>query len=139
MRLIHHPNDELIFDYASCALGEARSLPIATHLALCSECRREVHRVESIGGNLLDTASPLPISKNLFNGILARIESNKKATNCNPTLRVAVDKTALLLPSPIRQEPTHVETFKKPMKTLNTGFMWLLAMIAYASQLQMPL
>ena len=36
----HHPDDELLLDYASGALGEAESLVIATHMALCPICRR---------------------------------------------------------------------------------------------------
>lgn len=46
----HHPSEALLLDYASGSLGEACSLAIATHLALCPDCRRNAAQLEAIGG-----------------------------------------------------------------------------------------
>lgn len=53
--LQHHPSDELLIEYASGALSEGWSLIVATHLALCPQCRRQVAKAEQAGGMLLHT------------------------------------------------------------------------------------
>ena len=40
MTIIHHPNEETLLDYASGALGEAWSVAVATHLAVCPEVEK---------------------------------------------------------------------------------------------------
>ena len=38
-RPVHHPTDEFLLDYAAGALGEPKSLLVATHLSMCPACR----------------------------------------------------------------------------------------------------
>lgn len=49
----HHPTEELLVDYASGAAPEAVALFVASHLALCPRCRREVEILEQVGGAVL--------------------------------------------------------------------------------------
>jgi putative transcriptional regulator len=44
---VHHPDDSLLVEYAAGSLGEAKSLLVATHLALCPACRRAVRSGEA--------------------------------------------------------------------------------------------
>lgn len=74
MSIDHHPNSELTLDYATGALSEARSLSIATHLALCPACRRAVAEVEAVGGSLLETAPSTPMASDALDVIMARLE-----------------------------------------------------------------
>jgi putative transcriptional regulator len=73
MTINHHPSDALLLDYASGPLGETWSLAIATHLALCPKCRRDLSHMEAMGGNLLDTVSPEPLSEDAFDAVMARV------------------------------------------------------------------
>jgi len=50
----HHLSDDLLVSYAAGSLAEGWSLAIATHLALCPECRKRLTLAEDIGGELLD-------------------------------------------------------------------------------------
>ncbi|CAO3432369.1 cupin domain-containing protein [Azospirillum endophyticum] len=48
---IHHPDDRLLFGYASGQERAGKSLLVATHLAYCPDCRRRVASLEGLCGN----------------------------------------------------------------------------------------
>lgn len=54
----HHPEEELLAAYAAGTGALRHDLVIATHMALCPECRRRVAQFEAIGGHLLDQMNP---------------------------------------------------------------------------------
>ena len=58
---IHHPGDEVLMDYALGTLPEIWSVAVATHLALCPDCRGMTGRLEHLGGALLAAAAPVPL------------------------------------------------------------------------------
>lgn len=84
--ITHHPGDELLIAYAAGASDEAMSLIVATHLALCPECRREVARAERAGGALLDDLDPAPLSDSALASTMARLNGAeaKPASNLGP-------------------------------------------------------
>ncbi|MCM2291799.1 ChrR family anti-sigma-E factor [Allorhizobium sp. BGMRC 0089] len=61
MAVHHHVSDELLLDYAAGTLAEGWSLAVATHLALCPECRHRLKTMEATGAALMESA-PLEIS-----------------------------------------------------------------------------
>ena len=52
----HHPQDELLFGYASGELREIKALLVATHLAYCPSCRARVAVFEAQCGAWFDEA-----------------------------------------------------------------------------------
>jgi len=102
MNIHHHPNEELLLDYASGALGEGWSLAVATHLALCSDCRRSVSTLESLGGSLLSSAAPAPLSESAFDAILARLDDVAGEDNMPPASRPSAEERPVL-PQPLRR------------------------------------
>ena len=50
----HHMPEEFLLDYAAGTLPEAVSLVVASHLAMCGDCRRRVAELEEIGAALMD-------------------------------------------------------------------------------------
>jgi len=50
----HHPGEEVLLGYASGDLAEPLALVVATHLALCPDCRAAADRLEALGGVLLE-------------------------------------------------------------------------------------
>ena len=54
MTIEHHVSDELLFAYATGELGPGWSLAVATHLAMCPQCRAQVADYERLGGVRLE-------------------------------------------------------------------------------------
>jgi len=97
----HHPSDELLMDYASGSLGEAWSLAIATHLALCPVCRNAVGCMETIGASLLDAIEPAKLSDAAMETLMGRLDEDgddPSGTDMAPSKR----PSKYGLPQPLR-------------------------------------
>jgi putative transcriptional regulator len=101
MTIHHHPSDELLLDYASGALGEAWSLALATHLALCTECRRTVEKLEAVGGGMLEAVAPEPVGADALDAVMARLDDLPEQS-ARPVPAVSAQKPAFRLPQPLR-------------------------------------
>lgn len=106
MIVYHHPSDALMLDYASGALGEGWSLAVATHLALCPQCRRSLARAEAMGGCLLEDLTPADVDDRAFETLMARVSAGDGAEVADPagTRRpeTAARQRKPLLPEPLR-------------------------------------
>lgn len=71
--ITHHPGEELLIAYAAGASDEAVSLIVATHLALCPDCRREVRNAEGAGGTLLEDLQPAPLPDTALDAVMSRL------------------------------------------------------------------
>ncbi|WP_029010393.1 ChrR family anti-sigma-E factor [Azospirillum halopraeferens] len=71
----HHPSDAMLVAYGAGSLGEALSLAVAAHLALCPVCRRAVADIDALGGVLLDELPPRPLEDDALARTLARIDA----------------------------------------------------------------
>nr|WP_272211179.1 ChrR family anti-sigma-E factor [Marinicella sp. W31]MDC2877064.1 ChrR family anti-sigma-E factor [Marinicella sp. W31] len=54
----HHISDALLLEYAAGSLEEGWSLAVATHLALCPDCRKRLTLMEATGGALMEDIEP---------------------------------------------------------------------------------
>lgn len=70
----HHLGDELLLGYASGSLSEGWSLAVATHLALCPECRKRLATAEAVGGTLFEAVDPIAVDEDVLEGLLARLD-----------------------------------------------------------------
>lgn len=62
----HHPRAETLAAYSAGVLDEARAVVIATHLAMCSECRESVGDFNALGGVCLEACAGVPMSASAF-------------------------------------------------------------------------
>lgn len=71
----HHPQDDLLFGYASGGLREIKSLLVATHLAYCPSCRARVAAFEAQCGAWFDEtpAASAVASDDRFDALLERL------------------------------------------------------------------
>lgn len=74
MTIVHHPADELLLSYAAGATDEAVSLLVATHLALCPQCRHGVADAEALGGAMLEQETTVPLNDGAFKSVLSRLD-----------------------------------------------------------------
>lgn len=93
MTVRHHLADDLLIDYAAGSLAEGWSLAVATHLALCPQCRRRLAAVEATGGQLLETLDAEPAA-----GSWAAVRDRLG----DPETAVRPQPRAAVLPQPLR-------------------------------------
>ena len=100
MTIIHHPNEETLLDYASGALGEAWSVAVATHLAVCPECRKAVSELEAVAGSLLGVSDEVRVDNSALDNILKKLgqeEERPVPVDYSPT------NEETCLPNPLRE------------------------------------
>jgi putative transcriptional regulator len=74
----HHPDHALLLDYAAGSMNHSLSLIVATHLAMCPACRKDVAELEAIGGVLLEAdAGTIAPSDEAFDAVMERIEAEQ--------------------------------------------------------------
>ncbi len=112
--LMHHLSEDTLLAYAAGTLDEPTSVLVATHLALCPECRALAMAAEAIGGELIESLAPTHTVKVSAGDLLQMIDTKTElrsdvrydnAANCND-----VDT---MLPQPLRAYvPGGIESLK---------------------------
>lgn len=75
---LHHPNDNLLAEYAAGTLPIAQAVAIKTHLHFCSECQQSVQKMELFGGALLEKLDPQPTPLDSFDKLMDTIDANAR-------------------------------------------------------------
>ncbi len=101
MTIKHHPGDGLLLDYVTGSLGEAASLAVAVHLALCPECRRQVNLMEAVGGSLLNTFPDEALKEEVFGNVLEQINSDREILTPVRSNDVSTEAEFRIFPSPL--------------------------------------
>ena len=101
MSIVHHLDEDILLDHAAGTLAEGFSLAVATHLAVCPECRERYAMIEGAGGELLDTIEPAAGGDAGWQAVKARI-SNAPLPSAKPARRGASGGSASVLPEPLR-------------------------------------
>ena len=101
---VHHPSENVLMEYAAGGLGEAYSMVVATHLALCPECRERVAEFEALGGALLETLPEEPMDPGTLDALLARLDLPADPEPHAPPLRRMPRRPDVppVLPEPLR-------------------------------------
>lgn len=69
-----HPTDDLLMAYAAGTLTTGAGLIVATHLTYCPACRRALAALDAVGGALLETLPPEPVSADRRAEAMARLD-----------------------------------------------------------------
>jgi putative transcriptional regulator len=101
MTIKHHIADDLVLAYASGELDEATSLLVATHMALCPQCRQALELAESIGGTLIEEEAEAEIADGELEAIFGRIENAKESATPAPVPERG-RRGSYVLPQPLR-------------------------------------
>ncbi len=104
--LMHHPHEETLLAYAAGTLDEPTSILVATHLALCPECRGVVQAAEAIGGELIETLRPAASVTTTVDDLFQLIAVEKVSAD-NPKVRSEISRgpaanSDTVLPLPLR-------------------------------------
>ena len=95
----HHPSEEMLLSYAAGSMSEPLALLVATHLALCPECRRQVAAYETLGGEELENQAPAMLASDSLVSVLDRLDAPAPVIEAPEPRQAAVD---LRLPRPLR-------------------------------------
>lgn len=99
---VFHPEPEVLLAYSAGSLDEANSVLTATHLALCPRCRREVARLDAIGGILTAQLKPTELAPDALAAVLARLDEAPSPTDDHVAAAVD-DETRHWVPEPLRR------------------------------------
>jgi len=111
MTIRHHVGDDLILAYATGELDEATSVLVATHMALCPQCREALALAESIGGTLIEEEAAAEVSDELLSALLAQVERSGRPGAADPAAQPATSRSPgpagrpgkpCILPHPLR-------------------------------------
>lgn len=75
MSIIHHPDDSTLMSFAAGSLPEVLSAVVATHVAMCPACAREMRTLDGLGALLIGELPSAPLDKPLPQMALRAIEA----------------------------------------------------------------
>jgi putative transcriptional regulator len=88
----HHPDPEILAEYAAGHLHPGAVLVIACHLEGCVICCQEAGLWDSVGGALLEDSAPVEMSEGALARMMARLEEKETVS---PTLPSFLDRFAI--------------------------------------------
>lgn len=69
-----HPSYDLLFNHAMGNTSEAESLIISCHITYCGTCKKDLAKLEKVGGEYLNKQSKSKLSSVLWDNTLKKIE-----------------------------------------------------------------
>lgn len=70
----HHPDDNLLLEFANGTLDTAQAIAIKTHLHFCTKCQQNVQRLEQTGGAMLSMMKPETLAKDGFDKLMSSLD-----------------------------------------------------------------
>ncbi len=96
-----HPTEELLQAYAAGHLEEPLALLVATHSALCPQCRKQIADLERVGGALLDSLDPSAVSDSSLDAVLSQLDDAPVEFDI-PLSKAQGETADLRVPQPLR-------------------------------------
>ena len=86
----HHPDVDLLTAFSAGTLKLSHALCIATHIENCTQCQKELQKLQALGGSLLDELSPTVVPEDLKQSVMALLdqEENSPAEIASPQIRI---------------------------------------------------
>lgn len=98
--ITHHLSDEFLVEYANGSLPSPEALVVASHLAICAECRDRVETFENVSAVLLEDGDVEDVSPDALDMVLSMIDSPAEE---EPAPLIEFDRDTLeVIPPPLR-------------------------------------
>lgn len=104
MTIQHHPDDSMLLAFAAGTLDLGQHAAIATHLVSCAHCRSLTRTMEKVGGNVLTSLPPAPLSADALARIEARLGEPGRAVKAEAELPISATEIPGL-PKFVRRYP----------------------------------
>ncbi|GAA5524476.1 anti-sigma-E factor ChrR [Microbulbifer aestuariivivens] len=73
----HHPDQNMLLEYAAGSLPWGMSLAVSSHLQLCPQCRQQHEDLNDIGGALLNESEPQIVETDAFAKLMGRLDQEQ--------------------------------------------------------------
>jgi len=73
--ITHHPDENLLTEYASGSVATALGIVICAHLQTCPHCRQRVEQLNRLGATILKQSVAEPVQQETFDQLMARIRN----------------------------------------------------------------
>ena len=102
--ITHHLSDKLLMAYSAGTLPEAFNLAVATHIAMCDECRARLASYDALGGAVLEGIADdsATISAPSLAATLSRIKAQEPSERPHATTTTTKPAEGWTLPEPLR-------------------------------------
>lgn len=77
--ITHHPDDNILTEYAGGSLATALGLIVCAHLQTCPHCRQRVEHLNKLGAAILNQSVAEPVQGDTFAQLMERIRNQKTA------------------------------------------------------------
>jgi putative transcriptional regulator len=74
--IYHHPDENLLAEYASGSLAWALSLSVCAHVQMCPHCRQKITNLNKIGGAILNASHAEACGAKDFENLMQRIHQS---------------------------------------------------------------
>ncbi len=71
----HHPEHDLLEQYAAGTLPLPVALCVSVHVGLCAQCGMEVQALQALSGMLLESLPAVPVADSVLQNVFAQIDS----------------------------------------------------------------
>ena len=73
-----HPDTQYLVEYAAGSLSIGPSICVAAHIEHCPQCKQQLSGLNSCGAALIEDIEPANVSANLFEKVLANLDSKQE-------------------------------------------------------------
>ncbi len=104
MNITHHLDDATLMSYSAGALSDALAAVVASHLDLCPTCCKRLRAFDMIGGAMLASIEPVPISKGLRDRLVSGFsDDNVRSFPLRRSLSTVANAGPNEVPRPLRR------------------------------------
>ena len=114
----HHPDELILAEYSSNALGDAQSVFIASHLTLCPQCRSTCNSFDQIGGVGIEENEATDLNPETYDKVLDQLDAEYEDTFPTPIPTEQLENT-LSIPFPIHQRVIDDPNFSNWKQLIN--------------------
>ena len=97
----HHPDDNLLTEYASGGIATAVGIVICAHLQTCLQCRQRVEQLNRLGAAILNQSVAEPVQQETFDQLMTRIRNQTVSVNNADQLKKAAEFPAAYVNDPL--------------------------------------
>ena len=98
----HHPDSDLLLEYAAGVLTPAPTVSVTAHLHFCKRCQAAVEAMGEVGGGMLEQQQPADVSDSLLDKVLLCIADDAPAETKPVPVRTFNDELINKLPAYVR-------------------------------------